>query len=218
LVGFQCISGPGPGGGGGGSGDKQTKTVDCDNSVTIGAAQCSDGIDNDGDGVSDEDDPGCRNGGGDDDGTGGGGGGDYDPNDNSESGGNQSSGTQCSDNEDNNGDGNVDWPDDPGCSSADDNLELGEPADLSLKVNPPLIKKDQQCTLTFSARNVIDCSLTGQGVSRTYTATNGFVTTKEVVTPGLAQTATYTLSCRGQDGKTASRKVDCKIAPTFEEI
>lgn len=208
-IGTQCSGGPTGGGGGG----KQTKTVQCDNSVLIGAPECSDGIDNDGDGLSDAADPGCGTGSGDDDGTGG-----YNPNDNSESGSGQQTGAQCSDGVDNNGDGNVDYPDDPGCESGDDNLELSEPANLTLSVNPPLIKKDQQCTITLSARNVSSCSLTGSGISRTFTATGGIVTTKEVVTPGLQQTATYTLSCRGLDGKTASKKVDCKIAPTFEEI
>ena len=212
VAGFMGTSCSGSGGGGGGS---ISKTVLCDNPVLVGPPQCSDGIDNDGDGLADAQDPGCTTGGG----GGGGGGGAYDPNGNNESGTGTGGGAiECADGRDNNGDGNIDWPDDPGCSSATDSIEAVVPADLSLSVNPPLIKKDQQCTLTFSARNVVNCALTGVGVSKTYTATNGFVTTKEVVTPGLAQTATYTLSCTGLDGKTATKKVDCKIAPTFEEI
>jgi hypothetical protein len=95
---------------------------------------------------------------------------------------------------------------------------MTEPADLTLSANPPLIKKNQQCTITLAARNVASCSLSGVGISKLFTALNGFVSSTAVVTPGLAQTATYTLSCKGLDGKTASKKVDCKIAPTFQEI
>lgn len=189
-----------------------TKTVQCDNAVTIGNAECSDGIDNDQDGLADADDPQCLTGSGDD----GNGDGTYDPNGNSESG--DRGATQCSDGIDNNGDGNADWPDDPGCSSADDNLEFVEPSELTLTASPPLIKKNQQCTITVSARNVASCTLSGTGVSRAFTVVNGVISSSEVVTPGLTQTSTYTLSCRGLDGKTATKKVDCKIAPTFEEI
>jgi hypothetical protein len=195
-----------------------SKTVDCDNTVQVGAAECSDSLDNDRDGLADAADPDCYTGGGGDGGTGGSGGdGTYDPN-GSENGNGNSGASECSDGIDNNGNGTVDYPEDPGCSSADDNLELSDPADLTLKVDPPLIKKNQQCTITLSARNVASCSLSGSGISRLFTAVLGVVTTKEVVTPGLAQTATYTLQCKGLDGKTATKKVDCKIAPTFEEI
>lgn len=199
-------------GGGGGGGGSKTVTVDCDNAVQIGdggdggggggggGGQCSDGDDNDTDGAIDEADSDCATNGV------------YNPNDNSEAP------PQCSDGRDNNIDGNVDWPDDPGCSGADDNLEFLEPANITLSANPPLIKKDQQCTITLSASSVTSCSLTGVGISSSYSAVNGFVSTKQVVTPGLQQTATYTLSCKGLDGKTATKKVDCKIAPTFEEI
>lgn len=199
--------------------EPQSKTVDCDNTVTVtvGTPECSDGLDNDRDGLADADDPQCLNGGGDG-GAGGGGGGAYDPNGTSESGGRGDNSAECSDGRDNNGDGNVDYPDDLGCSSADDNLEFTEPSELTLTANPPLIKKNQQCTITLTAKNVATCTLTGTGVSRTFTPQNGYISTSEVITPALTQTTTYTLSCRGIDGKTATKKVDCKIAPTFEEI
>lgn len=172
-----------------------------------GPAECSDGIDNDGDGDTDAQDPGCN-------GSGSG----YNPDDNSESGAGGNGAAQCSDGIDNNGDGNIDWPDDPGCSSADDNLEFVEPSEITFKADPPLIKKNQSCTLTLSAKNVTSCTLSGPGVSRGFTAQNGWISLKEVATPTLAQTSTYTLSCSGIDGKKASKSVDCKIAPTFEEF
>jgi len=179
----------------------QRVTVQCDNSVQVGTGegedtnQCTDGIDNDRDGRTDADDTNCANGG------------------RSESGAT----TQCSDGIDNNGDGNVDFPEDPWCASGNDNREAPDPIDMSL-TGPALIKKNQSCTISLSARNVTSCTLTGPGLSQGFTAVNGFVSASSVVTPALAQTSTYTLSCRGLDGKTAAKSVDCKVAPTFEEF
>lgn len=200
LVTYQCS-----GGQSGTSGSQVSKTVVCENSVTIGAggsggSQCSDGIDNDGDGKVDLADQGCSGSGDDSEAT------------------TSSATAQCSDGIDNNGDGNIDYPEDPGCASASDVLELLEPGSLTLTASPPLIKKNQSCTLTLSAAHVTSCTLAGSGVSRSYTAQNGSISLKEVVTPALAQTSTYTLSCNGLDGKTVTKSVDCKIAPTFQEI
>ncbi len=189
-------------------GASESKTVACENSVSIvsggggggGGSQCSDGIDNDGDGNVDLADQGCSGSGDDSEAT------------------TSTATAQCSDGIDNNGDGNVDFPEDLGCSSLTDNLELLEPATLTFSAAPPLIKKNQSCTLTLSALNVSSCSLTGPGVSRGYTAQNGIISLKEVVTPELSQTSTYKLSCSSLDGKTVTKSVDCKIAPTFQEI
>ncbi|MCL9971818.1 MAG: hypothetical protein NBV63_00175 [Candidatus Pacebacteria bacterium] len=179
----------------------QRVTVQCDNSVTVGTGegedtnQCTDGIDNDRDGRTDADDTNCANGG------------------RSESGVT----TQCSDGIDNNGDGTIDFPEDPWCASGNDNREAPDPIDMTL-TGPALIKKNQSCTISLSARNVTSCTLSGPGLSQGFTAINGFVSASSVVTPALAQTSTYTLSCRGLDGKTAAKSVDCKVAPTFEEF
>jgi len=68
-------------------------------------AQCNDGIDNDGDGLTDfPADPGCT-----------------DANDNDET--DASPAAQCSDGIDNDGDGLTDFPADPGCTDANDNNE-----------------------------------------------------------------------------------------------
>ena len=160
-----------------------------------------DAVDNDNDGDVDLRDRGC-----------------VDSSDGSESSTGAGVTPQCSDGIDNNRDGTTDFPDDPWCTSQTDALELVEPAALTLNINPPLIKKNQQCTITLSAANVTSCTLTGKSVSKVFTATNGFVTESAVVTPELSVTTTYTLSCNGVDGKTATKNVDCKIAPTFQEI
>lgn len=185
-----------------------------DDDETDATPQCSDGIDNDNDGLADEEDPGCTSGGG----TPGGPEGTYNPNDNSEAGGGAGGVAQCSDGVDNNGDGNIDFPDDPGCSGAGDNSESLEGAELTLSANPPLIKKNQACTLVVAALNVSSCSLTGPNFSRTFTAQGGIVNTTQVVTPELAQSTTFTLKCNGLDGNEKSKTVDCKVAPTFEEF
>ena len=66
-------------------------------------SQCSDNLDNDGDGLIDyPNDPGCEN-----------------ANDNDEN----NAVYQCSDNLDNDGDGKIDYPLDPGCTSSKDNSE-----------------------------------------------------------------------------------------------
>jgi hypothetical protein len=71
--------------------------------------QCSDGIDNDGDGKTDYPaDPGCTG-----------------PNDNNET---DPPKPQCSDGIDNDGDGQTDYPADPGCSGPGDNDETDPPA------------------------------------------------------------------------------------------
>jgi hypothetical protein len=76
------------------------------------AAQCADGIDNDGDGLIDFlADPGCA-----------------DANDNDEFNAPPPPPVaQCADGIDNDGDGLIDFPADPGCANADDNDELNAP-------------------------------------------------------------------------------------------
>ncbi len=70
--------------------------------------ECSDGLDNDGDGFVDfPNDPGCDS-----------------PGDNSES----TPAAQCADGLDNDGDGHIDWPADPGCQGPTDRTEDSPPA------------------------------------------------------------------------------------------
>ena len=85
-------------------------TADITGNPCAGAAaakpQCSDGVDNDGDGKVDANDPGCLSGPG----------GTYNPNDNDETDPAAGAKPQCSDGVDNDGDGKVD-ANDPGCLS-----------------------------------------------------------------------------------------------------
>ncbi len=91
--------------------DKEVRRApnDCSNDggAPPPAAQCSDGIDNDNDGLIDfPDDPGC-----------------VDANDNDEFNAPPPPVAQCSDGIDNDNDGLIDFPDDPGCIDANDNDE-----------------------------------------------------------------------------------------------
>ena len=84
------------------------------------AAQCSDGIDNDGDGLTDfPADPGCAN-----------------ADDNDEANAPPPPAAQCSDGIDNDGDGLTDFPADPGCANADDNDEANAPPPPPQACNP----------------------------------------------------------------------------------
>lgn len=176
--------------------------------ITLGTdaptPQCSDGIDNDGDGLIDEDDFGCS-------GVGGGGGPGYDPNDNSES-----PNPQCSDGIDNNGNGLIDYPNDLTCSSLlDNNEEALPPAALSLSA-PSLTQPDTAVTLTWSATNAKagSCSLFGtNGDSWTLSGTSGSQTSST-----LASETIFTLSCTDLNGDPVSTAVTVTLVPSFEEI
>ena len=76
--------------------------------VSSATYQCSDGIDNDGNGKIDAADPGCYDTGA------------FDPSDDNET----DTLSQCSNFFDDDTDGLIDYPNDPGCSSASDNKEL----------------------------------------------------------------------------------------------
>lgn len=163
-------------------------------------AQCSDGIDNDGNGQIDyPEDAGCTSAG-----------------DGSEAP------TQCSDGIDNDNDGNIDYPNDASCSSADDDAENssddGQAPDaaLSLSATPSLTRAGNTVTLQWSAENVVadSCSLTGSnGDSWTVSGTSG-----SQVSSVLQSQTTFTLSCTAaKDDKPIATNTTVKLVPQFEE-
>ncbi len=149
--------------------------------------QCSDGIDNDGDGLIDRLDPGCLSGPGgtydpnddseldtecsdrrDNDGDGqtdandpgclSGPGGTYNPLDNSELD------TECSDGRDNDGDGKIDFPADRGCTSRADDSERTAPGTARLGSFPASIARlglNGPCV-----RSTFAAAVTGRSISR----------------------------------------------------
>ncbi|MEK7063241.1 MAG: hypothetical protein AAB955_00950 [Patescibacteria group bacterium] len=205
----------------------QTITVQCENAANITTPpvyQCSDGIDNDDDGLADEDDPGCYVGGTPGGQPGGPGGGTY----NSGGGSEGTTPNQCTTGLFCKGTDvysrNAQCVESfvkscPfGCLNGECIDGPAEEPDLTLNATPPLIKKGQSCTLAVSARSVTSCSLTGSGVSVTFPATGGIVAATTVITPSLTVTSPYKLTCTGTNGATLSKTVECKIAPSFEEF
>ncbi len=108
--------------------------------------QCSDGIDNDGDGKIDyPTDPGCSS-----------------STDNDEY--NAPVVYACSDNIDNDGDGLVDYPNDPGCSSATDNDEYNAPAQCiinSFYANPTTVQSGGYTTLSWQTTGCTSVTIDG---------------------------------------------------------
>ncbi len=109
--------------------------------------QCNDGIDNDGDGLTDHpNDAGCSNPGDNDernlcsDGLDNDGDGDIDyPEDSgcaNAQDNNETNVAACADGEDNDSDGKIDFPEDPGCSSVSDNSEEDLSLPLFQEINP----------------------------------------------------------------------------------
>ncbi|MEZ4433469.1 MAG: hypothetical protein R3F65_13760 [bacterium] len=94
----------GPGGDDGGQGGMGGIADMEPRDVFVGAPQCSDGEDNDDDGLIDLEDPGCDNA--------------LDVDERQ---------LQCADGVDNDDDGLIDFPDDPGCGSRGDNSEINPP-------------------------------------------------------------------------------------------
>ena len=104
--------------------------------------ECSDGVDNDGDGATDwPADFSCSS-----------------PNDDDES----DPLSQCQDGLDNDSDGQTDWPNDTGCYSAQDNNELPNTADLALTLTGAAsVMRGDQITYTVSTVNNGPDSVTG---------------------------------------------------------
>ena len=189
------------------------------------APECSDGIDNDGDGDIDLADPGC---------FGGGGGGNESPNPecsdgvdndgdgntdypadlscNALTGDDESAVTECSDGIDNDGDGDIDYPADGGCDDANDDSEASAPPALSFDVTPGLVRSGDSVSITWSATDVQSCTVTGTN-GDSWSGASG-----SQVSSALTSETTFTLSCLDLEDETTSASETVKIAPSFEEI
>ncbi len=162
---------------------------------TVGEPQCSDGIDNDGDGDIDY------------------------PNDVSCSGASdltEGLPTQCSDGIDNDSDGDIDLAD-AGCSSAGDNSEaqsaiLNPTVDIATVPPVALVRKRAQITVVWTARDVSSCVVTGPSVAESYSTTR--VSGQQRV--AINEKSTYTITCNSDTG-VISDSVTVGIAPSFKE-
>lgn len=154
--------------------------------------QCSDGIDNDGDGRIDLADYGCTGGAGDT---------------------SESPNPQCSDGIDNDGDGRVDLAD-SGCSDALDNNEYTPPVDavLDFIVTPNLVRTGTVVAVSWSATDVYSCTVVSSH-GDTWTGTSG----SESSSPIMTET-TFVLACEETDGDSVSTAAVVKLVPIFEEV
>jgi len=181
-----------------------TVFVDTD-TEPIKKPQCSDGIDNDGDGKIDAADPECSGGGGGAGGAGGAGTSEFPS---------ASLATQCSDGIDNNNVNGVDL-DDPACSSSGDNDEgIPPPANLSLSVNRWLVLSGSSVVLTWNAENVKpgSCVLSGTN-GDSWSSASGV----QPSSPLNAET-TFTLSCTDYNGEPVSQSVKVRLIPRYKEF
>ncbi|XKT74229.1 MAG: hypothetical protein ACJKTH_02655 [Patescibacteria group bacterium UBA2163] len=126
--------------------------------------------------------------------------------------------TQCSDGIDNDGDGLIDHPNDPGCFAASDNDEYNPPpeASISLSVSPNPARTNETARLSWTARNVENgsCRLTGSnGDSWNLSGTQGSRTSST-----LTEEVTYTLRCTDLEDEIVEQQVDVKLTPIFREI
>ncbi len=106
---------------------------------------------------------------------------------------------QCRDGADNDGDGKIDFPADPGCSSPDDNDEWNAPpppptpaATCPVTASPMSIPQGGTSVLSWTSANAT--TLTASGGWSGSLALSG---TRSVV---LSQTTTFTVSCTGPGG------------------
>ena len=158
------------------------------------ASACQDGIDNDGDGLTDYPaDRGCIS-----------------PQGGSEVG-------QCQDGIDNDNDGLVDLADSD-CSDENDSEEgsggAAPNADLSLSASPTLIRSGETTTLIYDIVDASNCSLAGtNGDSWALSSNSGSQTTSALTTE-----TTYTLSCIDLSDEQVLANITVKIIPSFEEI
>jgi len=177
-------------------------TAQCSNSVSVSApaAQCANGIDDDGDGFIDSADYGCYSGGGT-----------YNSSDTSES-----PNPQCADGIDNNGNGLLDYPDDSACSSYTDGNEEVLDAEISLSASPSLVQPGGTTTLEWTAENIQadSCSLAGtNGDSWALTGSGGSQTSSALDTQTI-----FTLSCIDGADDPISTATTIRLTPSFQEI
>ena len=174
----------------------QSRAISCSNSVSVSSppVQCSDGIDNDGDGRIDLADYGCSSG-----------------TDTTES-----PNPQCSDGIDNNGNGLIDTADVGACTGPTDGNEQPLPTSNLSLTGAALVRPSGTVTLSWSAANVRagTCTLVGtNGDSWNLTGTSGTRTSS-----ALTAEAVFTLACTDLNGQPQSTSVTVRVAPSFEEI
>jgi hypothetical protein len=125
---------------------------------------------------------------------------------------------QCSNGEDDDGDGLFDFPADLGCTSATDNNESAPSAVLDIEAQPNLVRQGGETTIAWSAENVQNCTVSGPAYSDSFTAVppdysgsgSGDVT-------DIQNEQTYTLSCTDLDNQSDQKIEIVRVLPAFQE-
>lgn len=163
--------------------------------IGSGTPQCTDGIDNDGDGRTDyPNDHGCI----------------------SAADTTEIPDPQCSDGIDNNGNGLIDTADVGACTGPTDSNEQPLPTSSLSLSGPTLVQMSFPATLVWSVSSVRagSCTLSGtNGDSWNLTGTSGVL-----VSSNISGETTFTLQCLDLNGNPTSKNHSVKVAPSFEEI
>jgi len=121
--------------------------------------------------------------------------------------------SQCSDNEDNDGDGFVDYPADLGCGDSEDDEELAPPADITLFASPPTVTSGNTSIIEWNVLNVIGCSILGSN-GDSWTGISGSEETSQV-----SGDIIYTLTCTDLESQTVEESIIIRLRILeFEEF
>lgn len=117
---------------------------------------------------------------------------------------------ECEDGDDNDMDGQTDFPDDPGCTSADDNSE----GDVTIDANPNLIRSGDSSSVSWSSGGTPEsCIIEGPGISST--DPDNLI---GLDTGPLTEQSTYTITCIYEGGEEQAESTVVIVLPKIIEI
>lgn len=133
---------------------------------------------------------------------------------------------QCSNGEDDDGDGRADFgganglPPDPACASPTVGSEENPSASVSLRAEPNLVRRGDDATLVWVATAVTDCEVTvpGGAVLDDFTAVHpDYVWSDSSTVTDIQNEQTYVLSCTDFAGELKTDPATIRVLPVFEE-
>lgn len=88
---------------------------------------------------------------------------------------------------------------------------------IDLSISPAGVRRGESCTIQIAAQHVTSCSVSGPGLNQSLQVTqSGAVQSQSLVTPGIENSSTYTVSCDSPRGS-ISKSVQCVFLPVFRE-
>ena len=127
---------------------------------------------------------------------------------------------ECSDGVDNDGDGNIDYPSDPGCTSASDNAEQSAEASVNIESSVATVPSGESTSVSWTVSNVTGCTVLGTsppGDSWSSGAVGGTPQVFMETTGPITQMTTYTLLCTDYEGESVGAQVIIRVRPIYEE-